>query len=103
MAAGGQKFSTRYTFSMFFSSLILSSHRTRELYELLWELQIDVSIIYSFQYGRQKWLIFFRYFFLFAPQNTCISMPKMKFLALKVTKNALLACNLLLDKNKMIV
>ena len=32
----------------FIFSLILSSHRTRELYELLWELQIDVSIIYSF-------------------------------------------------------
>ena len=28
--------------------MIFSSHRTRELYELLWELEIDVSIIYSF-------------------------------------------------------
>ena len=35
-------------------SLILTSHRTRELYELLWELQIDVSIIYWFQ----NWVLF---------------------------------------------
>ena len=37
--------------ALYFFSLILSSHRTRELYELLWELQIDVSIIYSFVLG----------------------------------------------------
>merc|ERR1712018_501882 len=29
----------------YISSLIFRSHRTRELYELLWELQIDVSFI----------------------------------------------------------
>ena len=34
---------------LYFFSLIFSSHRTRELYEILWELQIDVSIIYSFK------------------------------------------------------
>ena len=34
--------------ALYFFSLIFSSHRTRELYDLLWELQIDVSIIYSF-------------------------------------------------------
>ena len=33
--------------ALYFFSLIFSSHRNRELYELLWELQIDVSIIYS--------------------------------------------------------
>ena len=38
--------------ALYFFSLILSSHRTRELYELLWELQIDVSIIYSFSYEK---------------------------------------------------
>ena len=31
-----------------FFTLIFSSHRNRELVELLWELQIDVSIIYQF-------------------------------------------------------
>ena len=34
--------------ALYFFTLIFSSHRNRELYELLWELQIDVSIIYSF-------------------------------------------------------
>ena len=34
--------------ALYFVSLIFSSQRTRELYELFWELQIDVSIIYSF-------------------------------------------------------
>ena len=33
--------------ALYFFSLIFSSQRTRELYYLLWELQIDVSIIYS--------------------------------------------------------
>ena len=37
----------RYTFFLEpCFTLIFSSHRNRELYELLWELQIDVSIIY---------------------------------------------------------
>ena len=31
--------------ALYFFTLIFSSHRNRELYELLWELQIDVSII----------------------------------------------------------
>ena len=32
--------------ALYFFTLIFTSHRNWELYELLWELQIDVSIIY---------------------------------------------------------
>ena len=38
--------------ALYFFSLIFSSHRTRELYELLREFQIDVSIIYSLNIDR---------------------------------------------------